>query len=130
MGEVRALAEVVLWVHDMERALRFYRDTLGLPVISPPERTNPIFLKAGEGRHGIPSMVVLVQLPEDAPPFPQPRVLHHLALEVAPDAFERERARLESLGFTVRGGRHPVIPSRTIYVDDPEGNEVELIAAE
>jgi len=127
MTAVRGIAEIVLWVHDLPRALGFYRDVLGLTVISPPERTNPIFLQAGPGQTGIPQMVVLVQLPPDAGPFLPPRTLHHLALEIAPEDFDHEKARLEGLGFTLRSGQHPVIASRTLYIDDPEGNEVELI---
>lgn len=127
MTSVRGLAEVVLWVHDLPAALAFYRDGLRLPVISPPERTNPIFLRAGEGAAGIPALVVLVQLPPDAPPFAVPRTLHHLALAVEADAFEAERERLQALGLEVRSGQHPILAARTMYVTDPEGNEVELI---
>ena len=127
--KIRGLAEIVLSTHDMASALRFYRETLGLEQISPPERASPVFLKAGEAAVGVPQMLVLVQLPADAAPFQRPRTLHHLALEVAPDDFDREKARLEGLGFQVRSGQHPVIPSRTMYVDDPMGNEVELICA-
>jgi catechol 2,3-dioxygenase-like lactoylglutathione lyase family enzyme len=128
---IRGLAEIVLTTHDMAAALRFYRETLGLEQISPPERPSPVFLKAGEAASdGVPQMLVLVQLPPDAPPFGRPRTLHHLALEVAPEDFDAERARLEGLGFAVRTGQHPVIPSRTLYVDDPMGNEVELICAQ
>lgn len=127
MTSVRGLAEVVLWVHDLPAALAFYRDGLRLPVISPPERTNPIFLRAGEGAAGIPALVVLVQLPPDAPPFAAPRTLHHLALAVEADAFEAERERLQALGLEVRSGQHPILAARTMYVTDPDGNEVELI---
>ena len=35
--------------------------------------------------------------------------------------------RLKELGYEIRYGQHPVIPSRTMYVDDPDGNEVEFI---
>ena len=76
---------------------------------------------------GIPAMVVLVQLPADAPPFSPPRALHHLALAVAAADFDALRAHLEAHGNAVRTGQHPVIPSRTMYVDDPDGNEVEFI---
>jgi catechol 2,3-dioxygenase-like lactoylglutathione lyase family enzyme len=124
---VRGLAEVVLWVHDLPASLAFYRDLLGLPVISPPERVNPVFLQAGPGDAGIPAMVVLVQLPAGAPAFTPPRTLHHLALEVAVADFDALRARLEADGRAIRTGQHPVIPSRTMYVDDPDGNEVEFI---
>jgi catechol 2,3-dioxygenase-like lactoylglutathione lyase family enzyme len=127
MAAIRGISEIVLWAHDAPAMVRFYRDVLGLTVISPPERPNPIFLRAGEGHAGIPEMIVVVQLPADAPPFGRPRTLHHLALELEPADFDAEQRRLEALGFTLRSGQHPVIPSRTMYLDDPEGNEVELI---
>ncbi len=127
MGAIRGISEIVLWAHDQPALVRFYRDVLGLPVISPPERANPIFLQAGPGQAGIPQMIVAVQLPANAPAFSSPRTLHHLAFEVAPEDFDAERARLESLGYSLRSGQHPVIRSRTLYLDDPEGNEVELI---
>ena len=124
---VEGLAEVVLNVRDMGRALAFYRDLLGLAVLSPPEQRNPVFLRAGAATAELPALVVLVQLPADAPAFAAPRTLHHLALEVGPGDFDGVRARLEELGFATRTGRHPVIPSRTLYVDDPDGTEVEII---
>lgn len=127
MPEIRGLSEIVLQVRDRERSLAFYRDTLGLPVISSPDFPGPVFLKAGEGNAGIPQMVVLVSLPDDAPPFQPPSHLHHLALEVRPEEFDAFQQDLESRGFAIRSGQHPVIPSRTLYVDDPDGNEVELI---
>ena len=129
MTRVRGIAEIVLWVHDMAKSLAFYQETLGLERISPPERPNPVFLKAGELAGGVPQMLVLVQLPADAGPFQKPRTLHHLALEVAPEDFDAEKARLDGLGFQLRSGQHPVIPSRTLYLDDPDGNEVELICS-
>jgi catechol-2,3-dioxygenase len=124
---IKGISEIVLFAHDLSAMVAFYRDVLGFEVISPPERKNPIFLRVGPGQAGVPQMVVCVQLPADAPPFEQPRTLHHMAFEVDPDDFDREKARLESLGYALRSGQHPVIPSRTMYLNDPEGNEVELI---
>jgi catechol-2,3-dioxygenase len=128
IAAIEGLAEVVLNVHDMGRSLAFYRDLLGLTVISPPERTNPIFLRAGAATGTLPALVVLVQLPSDAPDFGPPRTLHHLALAIPADGFDATRDGLTARGFAVRTGQHPVLPSRTMYVDDPDGNEVELIA--
>lgn len=125
---VEGLVEVVLHVHDMAASLAFYRDLLGLTVISPPERTNPIFLRAGEATASLPALVVLVQLPAEAPAFSPPRTLHHLALAIAADAFDAAHQTLVDRGYRVRTGQHPVLPSRTMYIDDPDGNEVELIA--
>ncbi len=127
MATIRSIAEIVLWVHDLPAAARFYRDTLGMETISPPEIPAPLFPTAGAGATGIPQMIVLVPLPAGAAPFSPPRSLHHLALELAPEDFDREQARLEALGFSIRGGKHPIIPSRTMYVSDPDGNEVEFI---
>ncbi|HLZ08894.1 MAG TPA: VOC family protein [Chloroflexota bacterium] len=127
MGSIVGISEIVLWAHDGPATVKFYQDVLDLTIISPPERTNPIFLKAGDGRAGIPQMIVVVQLPADAPAFASPRTLHHLAFEISPADFDAERARLTALGFMLRSGQHPIIASRTMYLNDPEGNEVELI---
>lgn len=126
MSTIRGIAEIVLWVHDLVASIRFYRDTLGLELLSPTGIHAPTFLKVGDGAVGIPQMIVLVPLPIDAPPFAQ-RNLHHLALELAPEDFDGEQARLQSLGYSIRGGKHPVVASRTMYVNDPDGNEVEFI---
>ena len=52
MSAVRGISEIVLWAHDAPATVGFYRDVLGLTVISPPERKNPIFLQAGRGAAG------------------------------------------------------------------------------
>jgi catechol 2,3-dioxygenase-like lactoylglutathione lyase family enzyme len=130
MTKIRGIAEIVLHVRDREASLTFYRDLLGLEVISPPDFQGPVFLKAGEGNAGIPQMIVLVSLPADSPPFQAPSHLHHLALEVQPGEFDVFRERFESHALEIRTGQHPVIPSRTLYIDDPDGNEVEIICTD
>ena len=131
MAKIRGLTELVIWVRDMEKALHFYRDVLDLEVMSPPDFRGAIFLQVGESA-GIPQQIVLVPLPKDAPGASAERTqraLHHLGVEIAPQEFERERERLEGLGFEVRLGEHPFLPLRGMYIDDPDGNEVELIAS-
>ena len=130
MAKIRGLTELVIWVRDMEQALHFYRDVLGLAVMSPPDFRGAVFLHVGEAA-GIPQQIVLVPLPKDAPRASSERTqraLHHLGLELAQEEFESERERLESLGFDVRLGEHPFLPVKGMYIDDPDGNEVELIA--
>jgi catechol 2,3-dioxygenase-like lactoylglutathione lyase family enzyme len=128
---LRGLTEIVIWVHNMDESLRFYRDTLGLPVMSPPDFRGAIFLQVGEAAGAVPQQLVLVPLPEGAPEFPaerSQRTMHHLGIELAADQFESERERLQGLGFDVRLGEHPFLPVRGLYIDDPDGNEVELIS--
>ena len=53
--------------------------------------------------------------------------LHHMALELPEEAFDAQHAAFVTAGMKPRGGKHPVLASRTMYVDDPDGNEVEFI---
>lgn len=127
---VHGIAEIVLWVRDMDAALDFYERLLGLEVISPPTLPNK-FLRAADGEMGVPDMIVLVPHP-DGIAFPRPkteRVLHHIAFRVAPDRYEALQAAFENEQIEVRAGVHPVLKQvRTFYVDDPDGNEVEIIS--
>ena len=128
---VAGLAEIVLWVRDMDAALHFYRDLFGLEVISPPELPNK-FLRAGDGEEGVPEMIVLVPHPDSSLAFPREkakRVLHHLAFRVETRAYDDLQERFTAQGVQVRSGIHPVLKGvRTFYVDDPDGNEVEVIS--
>jgi catechol 2,3-dioxygenase-like lactoylglutathione lyase family enzyme len=128
---VAGLAEIVLWVHDMEAALGFYRDLFGLEVISPPEFPNK-FLKAADGADAVPEMIVLVPHPDRSFEFPREkpkRVLHHMAFRVEAPAYDTLQERFVAAGVQVRSGIHPVLKGvRTFYVDDPDGNEVECIS--
>src|SRR5437588_6074199 len=126
MKQVVGISEIVLWTADKERALQFYRDLLGLEVISPPSLPN-VFLKAGEGNAGIPQMIVLVPKSEEVKSRPSGYQLHHMALELPEGAFVAQHEALLAAGYTPRPGRHPVLASRTMNVDDPDGNEVEFI---
>ncbi len=126
MSHIVGLAEIVLWTRDREASLAFYRDLLGLEVISPPDLPN-VFLKVADGHAGIPQMIVLVPMPAELRAQPAGRQLHHLAFELPPTAFDAQHAALTAAGLKPRDGIHPVLASRTMYVDDPDGNEVEFI---
>jgi len=130
VSRVEGLAEIVLWVHDMDKALHFYRDQFGLEVISPPELPNK-FLKVTDPGGGVPEMIVLVPHPDRTLEFPRAkawRVLHHLAFRVGARAYDELEAMFKAAGVEVRSGVHPVLKGvRTFYVDDPDGNECECI---
>ena len=130
---VAGLAEIVLWVRDMDAALHFYRDLFGLELISPTALPNK-FLRAGDGGDGVPEMIVLIPHPDSSSVFPREkakRVLHHLAFRVEEAAYEGLKDSFAASGIEVRTGIHPVLKGvRTFYVDDPDGNEVEIIAPE
>lgn len=126
MAAIRGLVEVVLVVEDIQRSFAFYRDVLGLEPISPPEL--PVkFLRIGNARGGIPQQIVLIsgQMASEQP-LPRSRALHHIGLEVGPADYAAERERLAALGYELRGGQHPFMPVDAFYLDDPDGNEVEI----
>jgi len=127
------LAEIVLWVRDMNRALDFYRGLFGLSVMSPPELPNK-FLLAGPGEGPVPEMIVLVPHPDASGAFPVEKVLrplHHIAFNVSAEQYDGLAERCRAAGLEVRDGIHPVLKGvRTFYVDDPDGNEVECISAD
>ncbi len=128
MPAIVGLVEVVLVVEDIARSLGFYRDVLGLEVISPPE--SPVkFLRVGAARSGVPQQIVMIprSMASDQP-LPRTKALHHIGLEVALSDFESERARLTGLGFELRTGQHPFMPVDAFYLDDPDGNEIEIAA--
>ena len=126
MSMITGIAEIVLWAKDKHESVAFYRELLGLEVISPPELPN-VFLKAGEGAAGIPQMIVIVPMPQEIAAQPRGNQLHHLAFELGSEDFDALENVLREAGYQPRGGTHPVLASRTMYIDDPDGNEVELI---
>src|SRR5712692_3750118 len=128
MAAIRGMVEVVLVVEDIDQSVAFYQDTLGLEAISPPAL--PVkFLRIGAAGSGVPQQVVLIpRAMASDQPLPRTRALHHIGLEVALSDFEAERARLTSLGFELRTGQHPFMPVEAFYLDDPDGNEIEIAA--
>ena len=113
-------------MEDIDRSLEFYSDALGLEVFSPP-RLPVKFLRIGAVTEGVPQQIVLIPRGmASEQPLARTKRLHHIGLEVAPVDYERERERLAGLGFEIRGGEHPFMPVEAFYLDDPDGNEVEI----
>lgn len=120
---IRAIVEIVLRVADMEKSLAFYRDTLGLTVFSPPDLPGK-FLRVGD-KDGIPMQIVLVP-GGIAPATDSSTGLHHIGLEVDPADWQSLRDRLQVAGHPTRDGAHPFMSVEAFYIDDPDGNEVEI----
>jgi catechol 2,3-dioxygenase-like lactoylglutathione lyase family enzyme len=129
---VIGLAEIVLWSHDIEKSLAFYCDLFGLERMDKPPTVKPIFLRAAAGVGGVPQMIVLVPHPDAGAAFPSEkpaRPLHHLAFTVDAGSYVQLQERCRAAGLEVRHGVHPVLAGvQTFYVDDPDGNEVEVIS--
>jgi catechol-2,3-dioxygenase len=130
MIQIDGLAEVVLNVRNVSRSVAFYGGLLGLKRMTPEGQPGPIFFRAGQATDRVPSLLVLVPLSPESQDFQDPRTLHHLALTIPAAELDEARATLTNAGVEVRDGKHPVLAVRTMYVTDPDGNEVELISPE
>ena len=124
--KVRNVGHVVLKVRDLERAVRFYRDVLGLKEVARGTFGRPMafFSATGENHHDIALFEVG---PDAASPDENGVGLNHVALRIG-DSLEElraARAHLEANGIRdVRLRDHRV--SQSIYLDDPDGNGLEL----
>jgi catechol 2,3-dioxygenase-like lactoylglutathione lyase family enzyme len=126
---LRGLDHLVLRVADLERMLAFYCGALGCTVERRVERLGLVQLRAGD------ALIDLV--PVDGPlgrvggaaPGRERRNLDHFCLRVEPFDEAAIRAQLRAHGVSAgpletrygAGGEGP-----SLYVDDPEGNVVEL----
>ena len=53
--------------------------------------------------------------------------IDHIAFEIPLADFADEKKRLEALGLQVETAEHTWVHWRSLYVNDPEGNQVELV---
>jgi catechol 2,3-dioxygenase len=116
---------VVLKVQDIERSARFYRDVLGLKEVARGNFGRPMaFFSTGDNHHD----VAVMEVGADAPRPQAGEVgLYHVALRIGTtlDELRAAKAHLEANGYTkLRLTDHRV--SQSIYLDDPDGNGIEL----
>jgi hypothetical protein len=88
------------------------------------------FFRLAEGFGGHTQVLALFDRSADsdfAGLNPATTTVDHLAFEIDLADFERERKRLENLGLAVTTAEHGWVHWRSLYVDDPDGNSVELV---
>ena len=118
------LGHVVFYVKDLERALEFYRDLLGFTEVGRVFNGSAAALTSGRTHHEL----LLIQV-GDAP-GPQPgrrRGLYHIGIKIGDSLDELRRAKqeLERAGIAIDGMSDHTV-SQSLYLRDPDGNEVEL----
>lgn len=127
---VHDLGEVAIRCRDLAAMTGFYRDIVGLQVIEGDYSDKIVFLKVADGFGGHTQVVALFEAAPDEHPAPGGgSSLHHLALTVRHDDLARARAWYHENGVATHEASHPWIGWDSVYVSDPEGNTVELVAA-
>lgn len=125
---INGLLETAIYVRDMERAVRFYEEVLGLaPMLRTPRLTA---LDAGNG--GVLLVFARGQTAEDSMtpggvvPGHDGSGRLHFALAISADAYQPWRERLTELGVAIRSEVTWPRGARSLYFDDPDGHVVEL----
>jgi catechol-2,3-dioxygenase len=125
---IKALGEIALRVTDLNAMQWFYEGIVGLELM---RRTdNAVFFKIADGYASHTQVLAFF----DRSSSPGYRGLNaatstvdHIAFEIPLADYESEKARLESLNLTVTTAEHAWVHWRSLYVFDPEGNEVEWV---
>lgn len=126
---IRRILETALYVDNLDRAVTFYHEVLGLTVMIE-ARPRLIALDAGEGtvlllfRRG--TTVSGFQLAEgNIPPHDGHGPVHAAFAIEEPELAEWE-ARLESHGVAIESRVHWGRGGRSLYFRDPDGHSLEL----
>jgi catechol-2,3-dioxygenase len=120
---VRAIGEVALRVNDLAAMRRFYEEVLGLELLRVFDHA--VFYRIATGQGGHTQVFVLFE--RGVPVSAHASTLDHVAFTIDQKDFDAERSRLEGLGLKVELADHAWVHWRSLYVRDPEGNEVELV---
>jgi catechol 2,3-dioxygenase len=118
------LGHVVFYVKDLERSLEFYRDLLGFTQVGQIFNGAAAALTSGRTHHEL----LLIQVGDaPGPPRGPRRGLYHIGIKVGNSLDELRSAKqeLEQAGVTIDGMSDHTV-SQSLYLKDPDGNEVEL----
>lgn len=124
VGPVR-LNHAVLFVADLERAVRFYTEVFGMVVVAREPRANAAFLRLP--RSGNHHDLGLFGVGPAAPPKRRGGIgLYHLAWQVDTiDELAQARRTLLDAGAYTGESSHGA--TKSLYGADPDGNEFEVM---
>jgi catechol-2,3-dioxygenase len=129
--EIKELGHLVLYVRDLERSARFYREVLGWRQIlgdvdNPlPFRAAAFSAPSGRTHHEL----LLIEVGADATAIPGGRRvgMYHFGLKVgdSDDELRDALATLAAHDVPITGASDHTV-THSLYIADPDGNEIEL----
>ena len=118
------LGHVVFYVKELERSLTFYRDLVGLKEVGRTFAGKAVALTSGRTHH---EMLLIEVGDEPGPPSGKRRGLYHIGIKIGDslDDLRAAKRELEQHGISISGiSDHTV--TQSLYLHDPDGNELEL----
>jgi catechol 2,3-dioxygenase len=118
------LGHVVFYVQDLKRSLAFYRDLLGFQEAGRIFDGKAAALTSGRTHHEL----LLIEVGAAPGPPPGRRLgLYHIGIKIGDSLDELRAAKtdLERAGVSITGMSDHTV-SQSLYLADPDGNEVEL----
>ena len=122
--QVKELGHIVLYVRDLGRSRRFYGEVLGWKEVARLGGQGAVF-SSGRTHH---ELLLLEVGPNATPVPPGPRVgMYHFGLKVGETDQELRQAldELTAAGVKVNGAADHTV-THSLYIEDPDGNEIEL----
>jgi catechol 2,3-dioxygenase len=123
--QVKELGHLVLYVRDLERSRLFYRDVLGWSEVMESPMPGAAIFSSGRTHHEL----LLLEVGAGAAPIPEGRRvgMYHFGLKIG----ETDDEIRDALGVLVDAGVEIVgtadhTVTHSIYIRDPDGNEIEL----
>jgi catechol 2,3-dioxygenase-like lactoylglutathione lyase family enzyme len=117
---VTGVSELVLEVVDLEAAEHFYRDVLGLPVVERWEDRGAVWVMAGERTR------IGLWTPQVGLAGGRGGIHVHFAMHIAEADYQAAVDGIRSRGVAVEEITFGTDHGRAAYVNDPDGNVVEL----
>lgn len=118
------LGHVVFYVRDLEKSAAFYRDVAGLQQIGTLFSGRAALFSGGRTHHEL----LLIEVGTAPGPAQGRRVgLYHVGWKVGEslEALRRVHRRIVAAGYALDGMSDHTV-SQSLYLRDPDGNEVEL----
>lgn len=118
------LGHVVFYVKDLERSVKFYQDVVGLSVTGKIFNNRAAVLTGGSTHHEL----LLIEVKSNQGPVKGNRIgLYHVGWKIGEslNTLKERYQTIVKLGYEIIGTSEHTI-SQSIYLYDPDGNEIEV----
>jgi catechol-2,3-dioxygenase len=126
--EIKELGHVVLYVTNLDRSVRFYRDTLGFKQIGQMKLGigGAVAFSSGRTHHELLLIEIGGESKKERRTEPG---LYHIGFKIGdtPADLKKVYQELKEKGITIIGASDHTV-THSLYILDPDGNELELYA--